>query len=81
MSRNLGTHRAFVTLVRPMVGRDLYKIGEALEDLSDLSWHVNWVNKMLKLSGREEKKKEDKRFCLTGALARLSSERFHTTAD
>lgn len=72
---------ASVALVRPMVGHDLCKVGEALDELSDLSWHVNRANKMLKLSGREEKKKGDKGSCLTGALARLSSERFHTAAD
>lgn len=63
------------------MGHDLYNVGEALEELSDFSWHVNRANKMLKLSDIEEKKKGDKGSCLTGALTRLSSERFHTAAD
>lgn len=56
MGRNLGTHDGFVALVRPIVGQDLFKVGEALEDLSDLFWHVNWLSKMLKLSAEKERR-------------------------
>lgn len=56
MGRNLGTHDGFVALVRPIVGQDLFKVGEALEDLSDLFWHVNWLSKMLKLSESRKRK-------------------------
>lgn len=49
---------ASVTLPSPLVGHDLYEVGKALVDLSDLDQHVNQVCKVLKPSGGDEKKKK-----------------------
>lgn len=49
---------ASVTLPRPRVGHDLYEVGKALVDLSDLDQHVNQVCKVLKQSRGDEKKKK-----------------------
>lgn len=49
---------ASVILPRPLVGRDLYEVGKALADLSDLDQHVNQVCKVLKQSRGDEKRKK-----------------------
>lgn len=43
------------------MGHDLYEVGKALVDLSDLDQHVNQVCKVLKQSRVDEKKKKQMR--------------------